>query len=83
MATMLYRYLVQKDGPVSDELKATYDFTDKDDIAAPFVEAVNVMANKGLLKGYADGHFGPDETATRGQAATILVRIFVNTTGIK
>ena len=83
MATMLYRYLVQKDGPVSDELKATYNFTDKDDIAAPFVEAVNVMANKGLLKGYADGHFGPDETATRGQAATILVRIFVNTTGIK
>lgn len=83
MATMLYRYLVQKDGPASDELKATYNFTDKDDIAAPFVEAVNVMANKGLLKGYADGHFGPDETATRGQAATILVRIFVNTTGIK
>ena len=83
MATMLYRYLVQKHGPVSDELKATYDFTDKDDIAAPFVEAVNVMANKGLLKGYADGHFGPDETATRGQAATILVRIFVDTTGIK
>ena len=83
MATMLYRYLVQKHGPAPDELKATYDFTDKDDIAAPFVEAVNVMANEGLLKGYADGHFGPDETATRGQAATILVRIFVDTTGIK
>ena len=83
MATMLYRYLVQKDGPVSDELKATYNFTDKDDIAAPFVEAVNVMANTGYIKGFADGHFGPDETATRGQAATILVRIFVNTTGIK
>lgn len=83
MATMLYRYLVQKYGSAPDELKATYNFTDKDDIAAPFVEAVNVMANKGLLKGYADGHFGPDETATRGQAATILVRIFVDTTGIK
>ena len=83
MATMLYRCLVQEYGPAPDELKATYDFTDKDDIAAPFVEAVNFMANKGLLKGYADGHFGPDETATRGQAATILVRIFVDTAGIK
>lgn len=83
MATMLYRYLVQKHGPAPDELKATYNFTDKDDIAAPYVEAVNVMANEGLLKGFADGHFGPDETATRGQAATILVRIFVDTTGIK
>ncbi len=85
MATMLYRYLTLEDveGPADDELKATYDFTDKDEIAAPFVEAVNVMANAGIIKGYADGHFGPNETATRGQAATLFVRIFVDTTGIK
>ena len=85
MATMLYRYLTLEDvwGAAPDELKKAYDFTDKGDIAAPYVEAVNVMANMEFIKGFADGHFGPDETATRGQAATILVRIFVDTTGIK
>ena len=78
MVTMLYRYLTLEDvwGAASDEMKATYDFTDKDDIAAPFVEAVNVMANTGYIKGFADGHFGPDETVTRGQAATVFARIF-------
>ena len=85
MATMLYRYLTLEDvwGAAPDELKKAYDFTDKGDIAAPYVEAVNVMANMEFIKGFADGHFGPDETATRGQAATILVRIFVDTAGIK
>ena len=78
MATMLYRYLSLEDvwGAAPDELKKAYDFTDKDDIAAPFVEAVNVMANTGYIKGFADGHFGPDETVTRGQAATVFARIF-------
>ena len=78
MATMLYRYLTLEDvwGAASDEMKATYDFTDKDDIAAPYVEAVNFMANMEFIKGFADGHFGPDETVTRGQAATVFARIF-------
>ena len=78
MVTMLYRYLTLEDvwGAASDEMKATYDFTDKDDIAAPYVEAVNFMANMEFIKGFADGHFGPDETVTRGQAATVFARIF-------
>lgn len=78
MVTMLYRYLTLEDvwGAASDEMKATYDFTDKDDIAAPYVEAVNYMANMEFIKGFADGHFGPDETVTRGQAATVFARIF-------
>ena len=78
MATMLYRYLTLEDvwGAASDEMKATYDFTDKDDIAAPFVEAVNYMANMEFIKGFGDGHFGPNETVTRGQAATVFARIF-------
>ena len=78
MVTMLYRYLTLEDvwGAASDEMKATYDFTDKDDIAAPFVEAVNYMANMEFIKGFGDGHFGPNETVTRGQAATVFARIF-------
>ena len=78
MVTMLYRYLTLEDvwGAASDEMKATYNFTDKDDIAAPFVEAVNYMANMGFIKGFEDGSFGPNETVTRGQAATVFARIF-------
>ena len=78
MVTMLYRYLSLEDvwGAAPDELKATYNFTDKDDIAAPYVEAVNVMANMEFIKGFEDGSFRPDETVTRGQAATVFARIF-------
>ena len=78
MVTMLYRYLTLEDvwGAASDEMKATYDFTDKDDIAAPYVEAVNYMANMEFIKGFEDGSFRPDETVTRGQAATVFARIF-------
>ena len=78
MVTMLYRYLTLEDvwGAAPDELKKAYDFTDKDDIAAPFVEAVNYMANMEFIKGFEDGSFRPDETVTRGQAATVFARIF-------
>ena len=30
----------------------------------------------GFIKGFGDGSFGPNEIVTRGQAATVFVRIF-------
>lgn len=38
-------------------------------------EAVSTLANMGILKGYGNGKFGPDDTMTRTQFATICVRI--------
>lgn len=78
MATFVYRYLSSEAvwGPAPDELKAENSFTDKGEIADVYLEAVNVMANMEYILGFADGHFGPNETANRGQAATILLRVY-------
>lgn len=48
-----------------------------DDVApdAWYYEAVNTMAQGGLLAGYSDGLFHPDDPITYGQFATILCRI--------
>lgn len=36
---------------------------------------VNLAYSQGLLAGYGDGRFGPDDPVTYGQAATLLLRI--------
>lgn len=40
-----------------------------------YAEAINAMTDGGLLKGYDDGLFHPDDIITAGQFATILCRI--------
>lgn len=40
-----------------------------------YYEAVNNMAEAGILKGYSDGLFHPDELVTKGEVATIFCRI--------
>ena len=50
-------------------------FTDAGSISASYIDAVKAMASVGIIKGFDDGHFGPDETAVRGQAAAILLRV--------
>lgn len=48
-----------------------------DDVSpdAWYYEAVNAMGQSGLLAGYSDGLFHPDDPITYGQFATILCRI--------
>ena len=36
---------------------------------------INVASEKGILNGYGDGRFGPEENITYAQAATVLLRI--------
>ena len=46
------------------------------DIASghPSQTAVEVLAARGIIAGYADGTFGPDDTMTRAQFAAVAVR---------
>ncbi len=39
-----------------------------------FAEYVNYVAEPGLMQGYADGRFGPEDNITREQLAAILWR---------
>ncbi len=41
---------------------------------AGYAEAVGLLASMGILDGYGDGTFKPDNTITRAEAATVMVR---------
>jgi|WetSurMetagenome_2_1015567.scaffolds.fasta_scaffold556076_1 hypothetical protein len=41
---------------------------------AYYAPAVGMMSDLGVIKGYDNGNFGPDDMVTRGQIATMLQR---------
>lgn len=58
-------------GTVAGELK----FADKDEISRWAKESVQAMVQAGLMKGMKDNRFAPKSTATRAEAATVLLRM--------
>ena len=84
MATFSYRLLVLTFGEEAiDEFNQPCGFKDAATVADPYVDAVNVCANLGIILGFdtdGDGEgdtFRPNDTANRGQAATIILRVVV------
>lgn len=84
MATFSYRLLVLTFGEEAiDEFNQPCGFKDAATVANPYVDAVNVCANLGIILGFdtdGDGEgdtFRPNDTANRGQAATIILRVVV------
>jgi hypothetical protein len=41
---------------------------------AYYASAVGMMSDLGIMKGYDNGNFGPDDAVTRGQVATMMQR---------
>lgn len=41
-----------------------------------YYKAIAALAEKGVIKGYADGRFGPNDSITRAQVASILIKAF-------
>ena len=84
MATFSYRLLVLAFGEEAiDEFNQSCGFKDAASVAAPYVDAVNVCANLGIITGFDtdnDGEgdtFRPNDTGVRGQAATIILRLVI------
>lgn len=72
VATVFYRLL-------NDETRARYstsvnNFTDVSS-SAWYNTAVSTLSNMGIVAGYGNGEFGPDDSITRAQFATICARI--------
>lgn len=42
---------------------------------AKYADAVNLLSNLGIITGYEDGTFKPENTVTRAEAATMIVRM--------
>ena len=69
MVSMLYRY--EGSPRVWGNLNGYKDASSVPDYA---VKALVWATNKGVVEGYKDGTIGPNNTATRGQMATIIAR---------
>lgn len=52
----------------------TADFTDIDKVSDYAKGGVVMLANSGIISGYEDGTFGPNNDVTRAEAATVLAR---------
>lgn len=73
IAVMLYRYM-QYAGISSTRAEQTA-FSDQDEISAWAQSAVNVCVAVGLMSGRDGNQFAPKGTATRAEAASVLVRL--------
>ena len=60
--------------PLSSMAASNQRFTDVP-ATKHFAEAVNELAERHIITGYADGLFKPGNPITRGQAAAIIVKL--------
>ncbi|MUT68256.1 S-layer homology domain-containing protein [Paenibacillus sp. NEAU-GSW1] len=63
--------------PVSET--ATAEFKDSDEIADWAKQDVSKAVQAGLLIGTPDGQFQPEQSATRAEAATVILRLLLKT----
>lgn len=75
MATFMYRYMKNVIGYNFGEVKPC-GFADADQIAAPYVDAVNTIVSAGVMNGMNATTFAPNNTANRGMAATVMLRVY-------
>jgi len=52
-------------------------FTDQDSISEEAIGAVRAMQAAGIILGYPDGRFAPNDTATRAEVAAIFARFVI------
>ena len=52
-------------------------FSDEEEIDAPYRDAVAAMTEQGVLEGFEDGSFRPEETLTREQGAKIITYLCI------
>ena len=65
---------------LTDEYHTRYDCTTNTfgdvDAGSWYNKAVSTLANMGVIVGYGDGNFGPGNTISRAEFATICVRLY-------
>ena len=74
MATFMYRYMKDVAGYDFGDVKPC-GFADANQIAAPYVDAVNAIVSAGVMNGMNTTTFAPNNTANRGMAATVILRV--------
>ncbi|GHV14369.1 hypothetical protein FACS1894219_10370 [Clostridia bacterium] len=83
MAVLLFRFIQYKQYKQDNQLSGDLSvFTDADGISPWAEDAVKWAVGCGLFRGRADGIFAPQDTATRAEVVTLLMR-FIEMTDIK
>lgn len=73
-AVMAYRAL-QNLNLIDDSIRYTSDFNDAQDISEYTYQAVSAMLQLGVISGYDDGNFLPQNSITRAESAVIIKRL--------
>ena len=77
MATIIYRYIKFKGGDLSafenTDISAFDDYGDISDYA---IDALCYANGAGLISGRSESTLNPNGTATRAEAATVIMRMF-------
>lgn len=74
ICVILYNYLTKYLGKSISTGSAA--FSDDGSIADYAKTAVHAMSNIGIVNGYTDGRFGPKQSATRAEVATMFMRLY-------
>ena len=72
-AVMCHRIMIKKNKLPMYGMK--FSFADTGDISDYAAEAVSALESAGIIKGFEDGSFKPNEGITRAQAAVIISRL--------
>ena len=75
LATLIARYATGSGHHLPEVSDPAAPFPDTDEIASWARVSVEIMRLTGLMAGYDDGTFRPQDTANRAQAATLFMRL--------
>lgn len=75
-AAIIHRYLNYIDAELPDTDDPAAPFSDMDDAAEYAVEAIDAMRLSGIINGYPQGDFRPENSITRAEAAKIFLTLY-------
>lgn len=75
MAAMIARYVDSYGIELEESSEAVDNFQDEYAVSPWAEEGVDLMRRTGILSGYGDGTFAPKQTATRAEAAIMVMRL--------
>ena len=73
ICSMMYNYAKNRNFEIWETVPAT-NFTDSSFISSSYSMAVSAMQKGGIVNGYTDGSFKPNDSATRAEVSAMLTR---------
>jgi hypothetical protein len=72
LADMLYRYASYRN--LKTDITGAPDFNDASSVRDEYADGVKFCTKTGIIGGYSDGTIKPENSATRAEVATMIMR---------